>query len=126
VIKFLLDLIVKGEAKPDDELPPTENRAKKIGTSVISARETIQNLSAVGLVEISHGRGIFITEGAPIIEELLEGGKIIESHNAMMAAQNIDPSGLKDSEDLLAGMDKDIERGTLIPSGKWTRSFISP
>ncbi len=113
VIKFLLDLIMKGEVKPGDKLPSTENLAKKIGTSVISAREAVQNLSAVGLVEISHGRGIFMTEGAPVIEELLEARKIIESRNAMMAAQYIDADGLKKIEDLLAEMDKDIERGDI-------------
>jgi GntR family transcriptional repressor for pyruvate dehydrogenase complex len=113
VIKFLLDLIMKGEVRPGDKLPSTENLAKKIGTSVISAREAVQNLSAVGLVEISHGRGIFMTEGAPVIEELLQARKIIESHNAMMAAAKIDPGGLKNIEDLLAEMDKDIERGDI-------------
>jgi len=111
VIKFLLDLIMKGEVNPGDKLPSIENLAKQTGTSVISAREAVQNLSAVGLVEISHGRGIFMTEGAPVIEELLEARKIIESHNAMMAAKNINPGGLKNIEGLLVEMDKDIERG---------------
>jgi len=110
VIKFLLDLIMKDEVKPGDKLPSTENLAQKIGTSVISAREAVQSLSAVGLVEISHGRGIFMTEGGPVIEELLEARKIIESRNAMMAAQRIGPAGLKKIEDLLAEMDEDIER----------------
>jgi GntR family transcriptional repressor for pyruvate dehydrogenase complex len=113
VIKFLLDLITKGEVKPGDKLPSIENLAKQIGTSVISAREAIQSLSAVGLVEISHGRGIFMTEGAPVIEELLEARKIIESRNAMMAAQNIDPAGLRKIEDLLAEMGDDIEGGDI-------------
>jgi GntR family transcriptional repressor for pyruvate dehydrogenase complex len=53
VIKFLLDLIMKSEVKLGDKLPSIENLAKQIGTSVISAREAVQNLSAVGLVEIS-------------------------------------------------------------------------
>jgi GntR family transcriptional repressor for pyruvate dehydrogenase complex len=111
VIKFLLDSITKGEVKPGDKLPSIENLAKKIGTSVISAREAVQNLAAVGLIEISHGRGIFMTEGDPVIEELFEARKIIESHNAMMAAENIDPGGIKKIEDLLAAMDKNIEGG---------------
>ncbi len=113
MIKFLLDLIMKGEVKPGDKLPSTENLAKEIGTSVLSAREAVQSLSAVGLVEISHGRGIFMTEGAPVIEELLEARKIIESRNAMMAAQNIDSGCLGKIEDLLTEMDGDIERGDI-------------
>jgi GntR family transcriptional repressor for pyruvate dehydrogenase complex len=111
VIEFVLDLIMKGEVNPGDKLPSTENLARKIGTSVISAREAVQNLAAVGLVEISHGRGIFMTAGAPVIEELLEARKIIESHNAMMAAKNIDPDGLRNIQNLLAEMARDIKRG---------------
>jgi len=62
VVMFLLDLIMKGEIKPGGKLPSTGNLAKKIGTSFISAREAVQNLSAVGLVEIGHGRGIFMIQ----------------------------------------------------------------
>ncbi|HUL29063.1 MAG TPA: FadR/GntR family transcriptional regulator [Thermodesulfobacteriota bacterium] len=113
VIEFVLDLIIKGEIKPGDKLPSTENLARKIGTSVISAREAVQNLASVGLVEISHGRGIFMTEGAPVFEELLEARKIIESHNAMRAARNIDPDGLKNIEALLAEMQGDINKGDI-------------
>ena len=113
VIEFVLDLIMKGDVKPGDKLPSTENLARKIGTSVISAREAVQNLAAVGLVEISHGRGIFMTEGAPVIEELLEARKIIESHNAKMAAKNIDPDGLRNIENLLTEMNGDIKRGDI-------------
>jgi len=54
-----------------------------------------------------------MTEGAPVIEELLEARKIIESHNAMMAAQYIDVGSLKKIEDLLAEMDEDIKRGDI-------------
>ena len=52
-----------------------------------------------------------MTEGAPVIEELLEARKMIESRNAMMAAQKIDPAGLKNIENLLAEMDEHIESG---------------
>lgn len=113
VIKNLLDLIMKGEIKPGDKLPSTENLAKKMGTSVISTREAVQNLEIIGLVKISHGRGIFMTEGVPVIEELFEARKIIESYNATMAARNIDPDGLKNIEDLLKQMDKNIENGDI-------------
>ena len=63
IIKVLLDLIMKGEIRPGDKVPSAENLAKNTGTSVISAREAVQNLAGIGLVEIMHGRGIFLTEG---------------------------------------------------------------
>lgn len=111
VIKSLLDLIMKGEIMPGDKLPSTENLAKQTGTSVISAREALQNLASIGLVEISHGRGIFLTEGTPVMEELLEARKVIESNTAMMAARNIDSEGLDYIENLLQKMEKSIKGG---------------
>ena len=111
VIKSLIDAIVKGDIKPGDKLPSTEKIAKQMGTSVISAREAVQNLAIIGLVEISHGRGIFLTRGAPVIEELFEARRVIESHNAMMAARNIDAEGLKAMSRLLDEMDACLEKG---------------
>jgi DNA-binding FadR family transcriptional regulator len=46
VIEFALDPIMKGEVKPGDKLPSTGNLAREIGTSVISARELVQNPEA--------------------------------------------------------------------------------
>ena len=111
VIKNLLGQIMKGSIQPGDKLPATEHLAKEMGTSILSAREAIQSLAAIGLVEISHGRGIFLTQGAPVIEELFEARKVIESYNASMAAKNTNPAVLKTIENLLDRMDREMERG---------------
>ncbi len=106
VVKKLLDLMMRGEISPGDKLPSTENLAKTMGTSVISAREAVKNLEVIGIVEISHGRGIFLTRGAPVIEELLEARKVIESHSAVAAAQNRDGAALAQIKQLLGEMDR--------------------
>jgi GntR family transcriptional repressor for pyruvate dehydrogenase complex len=111
ITKNLLNLISRGTIKPGDKLPSIENLAKRFETSVISAREALQALEAIGLVKIQHGRGIFITNGGPIIVELLEARKTIESYNSMMAAQNISDSELKKLEDLLQMMTEDLRIG---------------
>jgi GntR family transcriptional repressor for pyruvate dehydrogenase complex len=113
VIRNLLDLVVRGRIRPGDKLPSTKNLAQQMGVSVVSAREAVQSLATIGLLEISHGRGIFLTEGAPVIEELLEARKVIESYNAMMAAQNADENALAPMKDLLDEMDKSIASGDL-------------
>ncbi len=111
VIKVLLDLIMKGEIKPGDKLPSAENIAKSTGTSVITAREAVQNLAAIGLVEIMHGRGIFLTEGAPVIDELLEARKVIESSTVVMATRNLDSAGLDAIARLLDRMEASLAAG---------------
>jgi GntR family transcriptional repressor for pyruvate dehydrogenase complex len=106
VVKKLLELVMKGEIAPGDKLPSTENLAKTMGTSVISAREAVKNLEVIGIVEISHGRGIFLTRGAPVFEELLEARKVIESHSAVAAAQNRNGEALAQIRHLLSEMDR--------------------
>jgi len=113
VIKNLLALIMKGEIGPGDKLPSTEHLARQMGTSVISAREAVQNLSAIGLVEISHGRGTFMTKGAPVMEELFEARRVIESYCAMAAARLANPESMKILERLLKEMDQALKSGDI-------------
>jgi GntR family transcriptional regulator, transcriptional repressor for pyruvate dehydrogenase complex len=111
VIKHLLEEIVRGKIAPGDKLHSADSMAKLCGTSVLSAREAMQSLANIGIIEIIHGRGVFLTNGAPVIEELLEARRVLESHNAMMAAQNISAAELQALETLLQGMDEDLKAG---------------
>ncbi len=111
VIKHLLEEIVRGKIEPGDKLQSADSMAKLCGTSVLSAREAMQSLANIGIIEIIHGRGVFLTNGAPVIEELLEARRVLESHNAMMAAQNISTEELQALETLLHGMDENLKAG---------------
>ena len=111
VIKHLLEEIARGKIAPGDKLQSADSMAKLCGTSVLSAREAMQSLANIGIIEIIHGRGVFLTNGAPVIEELLEARRVLESHNAMMAAQNISEEELQALETLLHGMDENLKAG---------------
>ncbi len=111
VIKHLLEEIARGKIEPGDKLQSADAMAKLCGTSVLSAREAMQSLANIGIVEIIHGRGVFLTNGAPVIEELLEARRVLESHNAMMAAQNIRAEELQTLETLIRGMEEDLKAG---------------
>jgi GntR family transcriptional regulator, transcriptional repressor for pyruvate dehydrogenase complex len=113
VIKYLIDAIVRGDLKPGDRLLSLEHLAKQCGTSVLSAREAVQNLAIIGILDICHGKGIFLTEGAPVIEELLEARRTLESYFAMMAAQNGDPAIIRELETQLQDMDRSLAAGAI-------------
>jgi GntR family transcriptional repressor for pyruvate dehydrogenase complex len=113
VIKNFIDAIIKGDFKPGDRLPSLEKLAKQNGMSVVSVREAVQNLAGMGILDICHGKGIFVTEGAPIVEELLEARRTLESYFAMMAAQNSTPEMLKELESLLKDMDRYLASGDI-------------
>jgi GntR family transcriptional repressor for pyruvate dehydrogenase complex len=113
VIKNLIDSIVRGEFMSGDRLPSLENIAKQTGTSVLSVREAVQGLAALGILEICHGKGVFVTEGAPIIEELLEARRTLESYFARMAAEYSTPEILLELENLLKDMDRFLSTGDI-------------
>jgi len=113
IIKNLIDSIVKEELRPRDKLPSLENLAKESGTSVLSVREAVQSLSNLGILQICHGRGVFVTDGAPIIEDLLDARRTLESFFAMMAAQNRSSEMLLELESLLKDMDKSLADGDI-------------
>lgn len=105
VISHVLDLIVKGKIPSGGKIPSAENLANITGISIISAREAVQSLASIGLVKINHGRGIFLTEGLPIIEDLLVARMVIESATVMMATKKVRPVDHEKIENLLNSME---------------------
>src|SRR5208283_2296035 len=65
------------------------------------------------ILQICHGRGVFVTDGAPIIEDLLDARRTLESFFAMMAAQNRSSEMLLELESLLKDMDKSLADGDI-------------
>jgi GntR family transcriptional regulator, transcriptional repressor for pyruvate dehydrogenase complex len=111
VTQHILDLMFRGTVKPGDKLPSAESISKQIGVSIISAREALKNLEAIGLVTIEHGKGIHVTEGGPILEEMLQARKMLECHNVEMAAVQIDEDGLRKLMDMARDMEKAAASG---------------
>lgn len=54
-------LILKGNLKAGDKLPPERKLVEIFGVSRTSVREAVQALAAKGLVKVEHGRGIFVS-----------------------------------------------------------------
>jgi GntR family transcriptional repressor for pyruvate dehydrogenase complex len=108
-----LDQIFRGKIRPGDKLPSAESMSRKTGVSIISAREGLKNLEAIGLVKILHGKGIFVTDGGPVIEEMLEARKTLECHNVEMATRKITDKDLGGLEYLIGLMDESIRIGDI-------------
>lgn len=56
----LQKMIVEGEIEPGAPLPSQRDIAETYGASRTSVREAISALSAAGLVQVEHGRGVFV------------------------------------------------------------------
>jgi GntR family transcriptional regulator len=59
--------ITTGEYTPGDRLPSERDLAAEFGTARNTAREAIGQLAAEGLVDVQHGRGVFVRTEAPLI-----------------------------------------------------------
>jgi GntR family transcriptional regulator len=58
----LTDLLKRGDLTPGQRLPALTQLAADFGVSVPTVREALGKLEAVGLVEVVHGRGVFVAE----------------------------------------------------------------
>ena len=98
-------LIVSGELKPGDTLPPERKLAGMLGISRPTLREAIRVLSALNVVEPRHGGGTYVTSLDPrqlaqpinfllqvdrmAFRHLLEVRQVLEVGAARLAAPRI-------------------------------------
>ena len=109
-------LILSGELRPGDSLPPERELAAMLGISRPSLREAIRVLSALNVVEPRHGGGTFVTSLQPrelaqpinfllqvdrlAFRHLLEVRQVLEVGAARLAAPRITDDQLAALRDL--------------------------
>lgn len=112
-------LIVKGELRPGDRLPPERELARQFGVSRTVVREAVRSLVAKGLLEVRPGSGtvvrspsadavaqslmMFLRAGRPEFdcEKVMEIRRVLEVANAGFAAQRRTPENLAEMERIL-------------------------
>jgi len=103
IVSQIKSLMFEGKLNPGDKLPPERELAEIMNVSRTSVREAIKTLSAMGLVIIRKGHGVFVGEanlGSVInkvgdalilkkeeIEQLFEIRKVLETQAAQWAAE---------------------------------------
>ena len=121
VIDKIIASLASGLRKPGDRLPSIEALAQQYSVGRTSVREALMALELVGVVEIRHGDGTFIREGAsrfclkPLswsalldqakIASLAETRRCMESELAAMAAQRATPEEIVEIERQLLKME---------------------
>lgn len=120
VIDQIKDMIISGELKKGDRLPPERDLVDTLHVSRTSIREALRALQIIGLVECRQGGGNFIRESFEdnLIEplslmfvlqnsrnlELIELRKSIEVQMAALAAVKIGDNELGELEEIIRGM----------------------
>lgn len=71
-IDRLLAMIREGYWGPGDRLPPQRELAKTLGIGMSTLREALQSLQAMGVLEMHHGEGTYVSEQPyQVIERIL-------------------------------------------------------
>src|SRR5947208_1253335 len=61
LVADLQQRIHQGDWLPGDRLPSIVQLAKALAVSTGSVREALRSLQSLGLVQITHGRGVFVS-----------------------------------------------------------------
>jgi GntR family transcriptional repressor for pyruvate dehydrogenase complex len=101
----LIDLITERQLKAGDRLPPERELAATMGVSRSSLREALRALAMLGVAEMRHGDGTYLTALDPAalmkpvglvlalsdggLEQLFEARKLVEPGLAALAAERI-------------------------------------
>ena len=106
VVQRIFSEILRGTKGAEGRLPSAEAIAKEYAISIASVREALKFMESIGLVTLSHGRGIFVESREDIVDELLGARKVIECSNAREAATNRGEEDIKRFCDILDRMDR--------------------
>lgn len=127
VIEQIKEMLARGDLKPGDQLPSEREFAELLGISRVSLRQALTVLETLGIVEIRHGEGTFVSsnpdgfgnlniylskiskESDPL--DILEARKLIEVEIASLSAIERTEEDLKVMEEILDEMKMAIERG---------------
>lgn len=117
IIDSLIESIESGQLKIGDKLPAERDFAQQLGVSRVPLREAICALSAMGILDVRHGDGTFVSAYSPnvmgrilrtyslldrsLADEIFEARILAEGEAARLAARNATPDDLdKISRDL--------------------------
>ncbi len=131
IVKEIWELILRGELRPGDRLPPERELVKKFDVSIVTLREALKVLEGYGhiakkrgsrggsvVLDITPTRGIHLIAqclGASdsTFEQLIEARRLVEPLIARLVAGRIDEDGVRKLQANLEQHERDFRsRGT--------------
>jgi GntR family transcriptional repressor for pyruvate dehydrogenase complex len=125
IVSRLLDLIQQRHLGPGDRLPAERELAATMGVSRSSLREALRALTVLGVCEMRHGTGTYVSSLEPDLlvrplsfvlslsdggfDQLFEARKVVEPAIAALAARRIDDATLERLDALVTRADAVIE-----------------
>jgi GntR family transcriptional regulator, transcriptional repressor for pyruvate dehydrogenase complex len=118
IVSRLLDLIQQRHLGAGDRLPAERDLAATMGVSRSSLREALRALTVLGVTEMRHGTGTYVSSLSPELlvrplsfvlslsdggfDQLFEARRVVEPAIAALAAERIDDATLERLDELVA------------------------
>ena len=121
-ISAIKTMIIEGELKPGDRLPPEKQLSERIGVSRNSLREAVKALSVIQVLSVRQGDGTYVTSLEP---ELLIAalGFVLDLHqdaevlHIMEVRRLLEPTAVEKACDHLEEADYQYLEGLMAPLG---------
>ncbi len=125
VVESLKERIKNGEFGPEEQLPSEQTLLQEYAVSRLTLREALARVSALGIIQVRHGKGAFVTKSISVsalddvliplfphqdsnrLNDLVEARNLIESEISAKVAENRTEKQLALLEELLT-YDDDI------------------
>jgi GntR family transcriptional repressor for pyruvate dehydrogenase complex len=120
VVTYVRRLILRGECRPGQRLPPERELVREIGVSRTTIRAGLQSLAAKGVLIIRHGSGTFVADGPMMLDseplsllaalhgytrkEMFEARRTLEVGIASLAAERAKGDALTAIAEEVTGM----------------------
>ncbi len=119
IVEQIVDLVRTDNLRVGEKLPSERALAKEFGTGRQCLREALSVLEAVGVLEVKHGSGTYVKEGAPANLAKLSGEerealnpfeatevrRVLESSAVAMAAKRARPEDIALMEKMLTQLE---------------------
>jgi len=125
-------LIRRGDYRQGDRLPPIMEMARRFGVGHPTIREALKKLEAVGIVEIRHGSGVYVSRSEEVLVlaspdyagtvtkklllDLLRTRMLLELQSVADAVQHATPDHLHEMRRLLTLASQNLDNDAVLHS----------
>jgi GntR family transcriptional repressor for pyruvate dehydrogenase complex len=125
-------LIQAGDYQEGDRLPPIMEMARRFGVGHPSVREALKKLETMGVVEIRHGSGVYVSRSHEVLVlaspdftgtvtrkmllDLIQARIPLEMHSVAQASQNASKEDLEEMRRLLTTAGQNLDNDEVLNS----------
>jgi GntR family transcriptional repressor for pyruvate dehydrogenase complex len=136
------EMLLSGQLRPGDRLPPEKELSEELGLSRSSLREAVKALDLIRVLDVRRGDGTYVTSLDPrllleamsfvvdlhqdaSILDLFEVRRILEPAAAVIAARKAEPEDIEKLNTILAQVDENTSIEDLVAHDLEFHGYIS-